>query len=365
MCVIVHQPKGEHLNKETATKLWNTNPDGGGFAFIDDDGDLQVEKYMDFQKWWSRFEIARSAFPKRDFLIHMRIATHGSVTPENVHPFVVDEHTVMAHNGIIHGVTKFIDEKTDDRSDTRYFIDEVLPRLDPLWLDDPFLSGMVNEWVGWSRLMFLTVNPDLDYSVYRFGDWSEHEGLYLSNKNGLAPKVKSYSFSTKGSEYDSHWYPSDYKVPLPATTQAKKGTETSEEWEMWQDYLTIRGDQDSFPFDDDELDFLLDALAEERKLKGLNHRIIEITADPLQLECEGCLAQIDNETGDCNCFEEVCDGCWQLVGLCEAPDLHVPVGKLISYASLTERGKEFVKNGGLTQYPNEDERKLVAKNLSQ
>ncbi len=137
MCVIVHQPNGAHLNKKLAKELWQTNPDGGGFAFLDDDKNLVVEKFMKFPTFWSKFETMRSTFPARDFMLHMRIATHGSVSINNVHPFQLNEHTVMAHNGILKEVIDDLEsDPEDDRTDSEYFIEEVLKDLPRTWLDN-------------------------------------------------------------------------------------------------------------------------------------------------------------------------------------------------------------------------------------
>ena len=55
----------------------------------------------------------------RDMLVHMRIATHGSVCLENNHPFHIDTQTVFAHNGIM--PHEFHPPAKSDLSDTRYF----------------------------------------------------------------------------------------------------------------------------------------------------------------------------------------------------------------------------------------------------
>ena len=65
MCVIIHQPRGTHLDKERAHRLWQRNPDGGGFAFVDNTGTIQIKKAMSFTAFWRKFETARSAYPGR------------------------------------------------------------------------------------------------------------------------------------------------------------------------------------------------------------------------------------------------------------------------------------------------------------
>lgn len=364
MCVIVHQPVGKHLDKNTASKLWQTNSDGGGFAFIDDYGELQVHKTMQFGKFWGQFENARSTWTGRDFLLHMRIATHGKVDISNVHPFQVDEHTVMAHNGIIHGVTPFLD-KEDPRSDTLYFVEEVLPRLPETWLDDPFLTDMVQDWVGWSKLMFLTTNPKLEQRVYRLGDWQEHEGLPMSNLNGLSyskvntTKKETKTYPSEGfySAYgEDRWNNRDYYPGLPEPESKvpdtkTRGTysETSQDWADWLEYKgMVFGDEEIEEMDDTDLDILLEALNEERKTMFINHPIIILDNLTPVIECGQCMTQIDLETAECQCWDAVCQECWSFMALCRNEGA-CQSSSMLDYDSLTERGKEFVDNGGLIQ----------------
>ena len=64
MCVLIYQPKAGHLKKDRAERLWGQNPDGAGFAYVED-GEMQVQKYMHFNEFWRAFERTRSRLPKR------------------------------------------------------------------------------------------------------------------------------------------------------------------------------------------------------------------------------------------------------------------------------------------------------------
>ncbi len=302
MCVIVHQPETAWIDKETARKLWQTNPDGGGFAFVDDEGTLQVTKAMTFQTFWSQFEQARSEHGRRDYLLHMRIATHGAVNLENVHPFQVDDDTVMAHNGVIHSVAPYL-PKDDSVSDTRFFVSNVLPELPDGWLDKPWLSDMVDEYVGWSKLMFITTSPKLEKTVYRLGSWEEHEGLYLSNKNGLVEKKKD---KKKGKVQSFNYY------------------ESSEDWTTWWEH------QNTW-----ELDILAEDLEKERAASFIKHDLITVNANKLEYQCGGCMRIVDIETGECECWNMACIMCWEWAARCDCE-----VKNLVDFNNLTEQGKD-------------------------
>ena len=285
MCVIVHQPKGAHIDKETCRKLWKANPDGGGFAFINDDGQVDITKAMDFKSFWSEFEQARSANVGKEFMLHMRIATHGSVKIENVHPFVVDEHTVMAHNGIIHGVP---DYKDDDRTDTEVFISEVLPELPDGWQDMWYMSQMVEEWIGWSKLMFITTSLTLDQDIYRLGDWDEYKGLFLTNLTGLEKPKKKVTTA--------------YHNLGPGTYYS----ESSRDWNEWVDWEDSR----NTAWEEEQFESMLVA---ERKTQLINQPVIDVRDG---YECYGCNTIIDPETAECACWENVCGECWDFIARC-------------------------------------------------
>ena len=359
MCVIVHQPKGKTISKDDAKALWETNSHGGGFAFIDDDGVLQTEKFMKFEEYWPALERARSQFPRRDYLLHMRIATHGSIHLDNVHPFVVDEHTVMAHNGIIHGVVDKI-HPNDDRSDTRFFIDQVLPTLPEGWLDNEYLNSMVEEWIGWSKLMFMTTDPNLKHNIYRLGKWEEHNGLMLSNLNGL--QKQHYT----GGTWVSSPKPANTK---PTTNSFTKYEETSDDWYDWWMYREMEFEKDETGrtvyqgLDEFDLEYLLHGLKAERATMFIMHPMILIDKTFPQIECSRCLNEIDLETAECLCWDEVCGKCWNFLALCEGQGDCSTFPAVYDYKTLTDKGKDFVNAGGKKPL-NKDQQTTIAKVLA-
>ncbi len=337
MCVIVHQPRGAHLEKDRARRLWLKNSDGGGFSFIDNTGTIQTERYMGFNEYWKAFETARSQFPHRDYLLHMRIATHGKINLSNVHPFHVDEHTVMAHNGIIHSVP--VCDK--GRSDTRVFIEEVLPRLPETWLDDEYLVDMVDGWIGWSKLMFLTTNPKLSENVYILGKKSgvERDGMWFSNSSGV--DEQKYPTNLSGYQYKSGKY-----KPLKSVSKPKETVPLAKTWdgyELTDDGFWQPAEEDKVVAD--AVDKIVNEAFTDR------HTIIDLTEDDMRFEattmyrqtsftiaeerkelerrrltnwlgkkidydlerdswfCWGCDEFIDDKSGECDCLSKVCIPC--------------------------------------------------------
>lgn len=299
MCVIVTQPKGTYLEKELAQKLWSINKDGGGFAYITEHSTVEVEKYMKFNEFWTRFEQVRSRNRGTDFLVHMRIATHGRVDITNVHPFRVDEHTVMAHNGIIKGVPDH-----NEMSDTRVFIEEVLPELPETWLDSPYLVQMVEDWIGWSKLTFLTTNPKLKKGLYILNEQSgtTHDGMWFSNSNGL-PLKKLSTPARPMRLVDGRW------------------TEVSEDWN--KDRLAQTDDYWGRAVDLNRINvgpiFYRSKVEEARKELGVLAPFTYQYSNNTWW-CMGCLEKIVTEPGsqygDCFCDETICLDCDEFTGVC-------------------------------------------------
>lgn len=319
MCVIIDQPAGTHLDKQRAQRLWNTNPDGGGFAFNPGDG-IQIQKHMKFNDFWRAFERARSDNPGIDFMVHMRITTHGKTNIENTHPFVVDEHTVMAHNGIFQKVKDY----KDGRSDTKVFIDEILPHLPEEWLDDEVLVDMVEDWIGWSRLMFMTTNPKLKKSAYFLNADAGvvRDGMWFSNSNNV-DKPKAYKKATKAK---GHW-----TVDANGKTTTTKAVVTPSE-----ERVSVMYPQ-GIPFDDEwpwagDVEKAIEALPREaltyneratwtsflnsaRKDRWLNKEIVYV--GDAKWECMGCDESVDNQTGECKCWGKICADCKKFATECD------------------------------------------------
>ena len=198
MCVIALSPVGNRVDKSTLSDMWDTNPHGSGISFIDETKTIQTYKTMDKDDF---IKVALSVYDKYSvsspILVHCRIATHGSVCPANVHPFNVDNHTVMAHNGVIDCVEV---PDSSDISDTRMFINTWLRYLRPTWLDDTDMREYIGEIIGWSKLAFITTNANLrnDYYIINEDDGLWTNGSWFSNDNHCTLSNINYQFG-----YDS------------------------------------------------------------------------------------------------------------------------------------------------------------------
>lgn len=297
MCVIVYQKSGSYLDKARAQRLWKANSHGGGYAYINDDDEIIVDKSMLFGEFWRSFETARSANPGTDFLVHMRIKTHGPTDLANVHPFPVNEKTWMAHNGIL-------GQMPDDplRSDTRVFIDEVVKSMSPTWLDNAWQKDMMEEFIGWSKLAFLTTDPALEENVYLLnesaGEWVD--GMWFSSPNGVKDYKPKAERKTTGS------------TSSPRESRFRQATPVSEavDFDGWlggsEDVLTPYAP--GLAVNHEGQDLWKDYLLDERTKNGNVNRIV-FRHKTKNWECLGCDEKVDGTSGECECWSKLCPTC--------------------------------------------------------
>lgn len=180
MCLAILTQPGAELDMDAIKRAWKANPDGGGFAFTADGEHITIRKFLRLKDMREGLLKAHRRFGKvSPFIIHFRLATHGSTTLANVHPFKVRDDLVMVHNGIIN-VKCF-----DDRSDSKVFAEDWLTDLPADWLDNHVLTMLVEDFIGWSKLVFLSTDPGLDHDWYILnehdGHWNDERTIWYSN----------------------------------------------------------------------------------------------------------------------------------------------------------------------------------------
>ena len=214
MCTAIAQPKGTPtLTIKTLEKGWSANPDGGGYAFIDHNNELVMRHFMDEDDFILNYlQDHEDHGANTPFIIHVRIATHGSVTLENCHPFDVpmqgDGDMAMIHNGIISKMDPYI--KGTDDTDTEGLIQYVLCDLVDGWLDSELMVELMEDAIDSSKLVFLSTSPDLDSQMYilneSLGVWDDE--VWFSNYSCFtySPTKTVYGTDyTYGQDNDGWW----------------------------------------------------------------------------------------------------------------------------------------------------------------
>lgn len=187
MCIIIAKGAGIPApSLEIFERAWDNNPDGAGIAF-QYGGRVQIEKgFMDKEEFLKNV-LQMGDVTKMRVVYHLRIATHGSVSPGNTHPFPVSAKDkdlralyrsttlAVAHNGVIAGYGSL----KGDLSDT---VDYIKNALAPLYgLNNEFykhwqIQDMI-EYATWSKFAFLPGRGE----IVTIGDFIEDEGVLYSN----------------------------------------------------------------------------------------------------------------------------------------------------------------------------------------
>lgn len=203
MCLAIYCEAGASCAESDLRTAFEANPDGAGFMFINSGGSLVIEKFLTFDPFIKALTRAWAENPESPFGVHFRYATHGTRGLENVHPFTVDKHTGMLHNGMLPVVMG----KGSKRSDTAVFAEDYLAALPSTWFDDPFLFDMVEQYCAGSKLVVLTVHPDAKYSGYIInehgGHWDEKGTVWYSN--GSYQRGKSFCAIPSKKNAESWW----------------------------------------------------------------------------------------------------------------------------------------------------------------
>ena len=209
MCMLCVVPPNVLPDRDKLTYSAINNPDGFGFAIVvSKERRIITYHTMDADEAVNEFLKMRAEYPSDYALWHARLATHGTTNLDNCHPFkVVDNLTVLAHNGVLP-----IDIAVgDQRSDTRIFAEEILAKIGGVSaLDNPHIYNMLEEYTSGSKVCVLTVDPKAEYQMYLLHDnkgTTDESGVWWSNDSCSATYGygygRWYSKQDLGSLYDT------------------------------------------------------------------------------------------------------------------------------------------------------------------
>lgn len=232
------------------------NDDGHGFAIASKSLGIEIYKSMDYDMFALHLAEARERHGHDSLvLVHARFATHGTTDEYNVHPFWVDEDTVMAHNGIL--PNEWHPAVGDKRSDTRVFVDRTAIQYVGNGVPSRRGGKTMGQMIG-----------------------SGNKLVFLSVKNG-EPKVRIVN-AHLGVFTGGVWYSNDgYKDHGWGSRYYTNG------W--WNDYSTI---EDT---DGRDLPTTKDMCPWCQSVDTLDHASDTCTA------CEVCLT-CNKWMGDCDCY---------------------------------------------------------------
>ena len=173
MCVLVAKAKNARkITEQEIINCANSNPDGFGMAWVEN-GKVKTMRTFNVN------EIIRKNDQLRDdqaIIYHFRIATHGSISKNNCHPFLSKEQNIaFAHNGILNIANH--NDWTDSETAFRFIF---LPILKHNSISSSEFNNVIETIIGSSKFAFLQG----DETLTTFGNFiKEDGGILFSNSS--------------------------------------------------------------------------------------------------------------------------------------------------------------------------------------
>jgi len=175
MCLALYKPANRFIPKAHLRIGWQINDDGGGFMWASD-GQLYIEKgYFDFNAFYKAFKRAEKAFPKSDFVLHLRLATSGLKNINNCHPIMINNKVAFVHNGILIGFG------CELKSDSIDFGEQILQKLPEDFIISKGYQFLLDKYCQehFSKMIFMNNKGKAYIANIDGGDWEN--GIWYSN----------------------------------------------------------------------------------------------------------------------------------------------------------------------------------------
>ncbi|MBR3062344.1 MAG: class II glutamine amidotransferase [Exiguobacterium sp.] len=246
MCIIAIKPQGKKMFNDSVIKtMFIANPDGAGFMYYDPNPALK--NHVIIKKGYHTVKALLKALHSLDLknttaVLHFRIGTSGLNDSLNCHPYPLykannvdcSAKLAVAHNGVLHAYNP---PKGSKINDTQMFINEVLNKLSPDFIDDDDKLMLIHKIIGTSKLAFL----DNTGKFTTIGNFISDNGYLFSNgsylEQNLYPRVKYYTPKTKASSLPkAKAVPVKTDVSKPAERYVSDTFWNDEPSDFWDDW---------------------------------------------------------------------------------------------------------------------------------
>ena len=195
MCIaILNQKIGGTLSSTTIYNSWENNDMGAGLLWNNSNNELLSFKTYDYDEFYDKYTELREDDDVHNIVLHFRIATSGVNGIHNLHPFLVNDDLGFVHNGVISGLGN------KEFSDT-YEFNDMLKGFSHDFVSCQTTKALLEEYIGYSKLVFLRSNGDFDIFNEDLGHWDS--GNWYSNDSYKAVNNWVYAGSKKISKTSS------------------------------------------------------------------------------------------------------------------------------------------------------------------
>lgn len=169
MCLAIYKPAGKSIPKDHLYEGFTSNPDGAGFAYVEDGRVMYAKGYFKYNDFLEAYEkLVKDDYPA---VVHFRWATVGEKTVENCHPFPSGDGGVLVHNGP--QIQKLGD---DERSDSREFAERIMTPLSQQTVK--LTKEILESYLGYNKVVMLYPD-DVVILNEELGEWDG--GIWYSN----------------------------------------------------------------------------------------------------------------------------------------------------------------------------------------
>lgn len=244
MCIIVEKREQDTLSRKQIENFYRRNTDGWGIMYQPGKGlaPVTLRGYGNDHLWKTIREMQ-----DRELYLHCRMATHGTVSDDNIHPFHVLGDLYLMHNGIF-------DVTPDDvkASDTAFFVRRMLaPMLAQIKHREEYIRGesfglLIEAFCGHSnRLVLMDSAGPITFTSANWHTLAS--GMRVSNTYAWdAPSTKTTNYWKQANfQYDHDYtdvkfptYESPRDYPKPQSVWAKSWpSNKADEVDLWDESL--------------------------------------------------------------------------------------------------------------------------------
>ena len=155
MCVILHKPAKKDISLDNLKKCFESNPHGVGLMFAHNNFLRIIKGLMTLEHFLQVYQ--ENNLVKKEVVIHFRLASAGSITPELTHPFWTFLDGEMEHDlAFVHnGHMSTYDTGGVAQSDTTVFRDEILSKLPHNFLQNDAIVELLDYYLDNSIIVFM------------------------------------------------------------------------------------------------------------------------------------------------------------------------------------------------------------------